>query len=530
MNTVPAVARTTEGEKPLAPSVFSSASFRAFFWNPRFRRPSASLIHVPALFWLTAALVPRSVAVLGVGDGVLYFALCQALDKLPPVGRCRGYGYWPGGGEGLQNAAPRAFFEHQAMLYEDTASLVADVSFTQATEDVLADPVGLLCIDLDALPAQCSVSVETLLHGVVDGGAIVFVGTSKSAERISDSHTFYGAAKGLPRVEFTYGRGLLIVAKGPSVPASIRGLVDNVEGATAEPEMSLIFSRIGRGLLAASRESELKLLHERTLRAREAAEVALEEMRAALAASQNAERDRAVELENLEAQVHELREHAEGLELARARAEAALDGVDKGQLEEIERSGRIASETSRQQDQTSQLRQNAQSAYAALGHVCEIADPLKSGVTGLPAEQQKAADDVLRGQRELERARKVHVHETAVLTQIAEEWRARAKVQKKEALALQAQNTGLRRDLESMLEKVRAQRRSRHLAQDEFKLRERQLRAELRSAKRDMEIWKREAVSLKGQVDQLLLSTSWRVTRPFRGVKEVFLRRSNRPE
>ncbi len=54
----------------------------AAFWKPVHAAPSPLLGHIPFLFWLVETIRPRRTVQLGLGDGVAYLALCQAMEGL----------------------------------------------------------------------------------------------------------------------------------------------------------------------------------------------------------------------------------------------------------------------------------------------------------------------------------------------------------------------------------------------------------------------------------------------------------------
>jgi hypothetical protein len=65
-------------------------SSRAAFWLPRHVQDSTSLRHLPYLFWLVETCQPSRTVQLGLGDGVAFMGLCQAVDKLDEGGACIG--------------------------------------------------------------------------------------------------------------------------------------------------------------------------------------------------------------------------------------------------------------------------------------------------------------------------------------------------------------------------------------------------------------------------------------------------------
>jgi len=71
-----------------------TASAQSLFWQPNFVANSELLQHLPFLFWAIETIRPQDAAVIGVGEGVGHFGICQAFDELTLPGCCRGFGFW----------------------------------------------------------------------------------------------------------------------------------------------------------------------------------------------------------------------------------------------------------------------------------------------------------------------------------------------------------------------------------------------------------------------------------------------------
>lgn len=65
-------------------------SSQAPFWRPHHPAASPALGQLPFLFWLIEAAKPRTIVQIGLGDGVVYMALCQACERLGSSTVCTG--------------------------------------------------------------------------------------------------------------------------------------------------------------------------------------------------------------------------------------------------------------------------------------------------------------------------------------------------------------------------------------------------------------------------------------------------------
>lgn len=119
------------------------------------------------------------------------------------------------------------------------------------------------------------------------------------------------------------------------------------------------------------------------------------------------------------------------------------------------------------------------------------------------------------------------IAELVELTRIAEEWRARAGAAKKE-LRLSKRAAGvLEAELDELKKKntelsaVADRRRSQgEAAKSEL----RKVSVQLARARAEAQSWQARATAMESQVSELLVSTSWRVTRPLRWMRTVWLR------
>lgn len=101
----------------------ATLSSRAAFWQPRHVQDSASLRHLPYLFWLVETCQPSRIVQLGLGDGVAFMGLCQAVDKLRTGGSCIGVAT----GE-TRPVLPPAFAREHDSHYADFSTIEASAS------------------------------------------------------------------------------------------------------------------------------------------------------------------------------------------------------------------------------------------------------------------------------------------------------------------------------------------------------------------------------------------------------------------
>ncbi|WP_037277317.1 hypothetical protein [Rubellimicrobium mesophilum] len=264
------------------------ATIQTLFWRPRLMTQSPSLAYVPFLFWLSSTLRPRSIEVLGVGDGSSYFALCQALDKLSISGRCRGFGYWTGETPGLRLQTPPVILrKHEAMLYEDISSLSAGRRPTEDLSRNGMENLDLLLVDLDNLPEGENLDGQVCLSRLHPNGVLVLHGTNDLDRRKGDGADLMKLIETCQRIEFQANAGMTVIFKGKELPFALRALIDSCSDGVLPTDIEAVFRRSGQSLEAmvqaqasdaAAAQTQQELLT--TQAALDAAEAALKEMTA----------------------------------------------------------------------------------------------------------------------------------------------------------------------------------------------------------------------------------------------------------
>lgn len=62
-------------------ALYNPIATQALFWRPRYIVSSPMVDQIPYLFWLVDVIRPRSITQIGLGDGLVYMALCQAVER-----------------------------------------------------------------------------------------------------------------------------------------------------------------------------------------------------------------------------------------------------------------------------------------------------------------------------------------------------------------------------------------------------------------------------------------------------------------
>lgn len=469
---------------------FSSASFLALFWKPRFMPPSRSLLHVPMLFWLTTTLAPRRAAILGVGDGVAHFALCQAMEtfKLRGGGDCVGYGYWSDSKSEKPSASvPAPLSEHQNMLYEGVSRLVAAESPTDALEELSARPVDLLCVDLEALPKNAVISADSVASAVAANGVLVLLGTQTLEERPHDGRGFLRLLNTCPSATFEGTTRATVLVMGNSLPGALRVLFESAQDAKLSPGAEAVFRRIGEGVFATARVGDLANARAKARRALAEAENALRSEQGLLSKSRERSAAQDRKINELQVEIFELHQQREALESAHARALGDL-GAERDCLQERVRD-------------------------------CE------TKMARLASQRDDAVAEAKMVLKRLGESDAAHLGEITELTRISEEWRAQVEQSRLKQSALSAEVESLRGLLQGALDKVKQQRKLRHKTSAGFRALIKSLRKDLRESQHAVERSQQEIRCLEQRVGEILGSTSWKITLPLREFKSRLLNR-----
>lgn len=233
------IVQTSSRQVPFQ-EIVTPLSARALFWRPRFLAGSEFLHHLPFLFWLVDMQRPSVAVSFGVGDGVGYFGLCQAMDKLGADARCHGLDPRPES-EGGPNRDVRAYNEAQ---FADFSRLEA-----RAPRDIVhqfADgSVDLMLIDM-SLDADL---IHSLSHDwtrkLSDRAVILFHDTQGRFASGPEQGLLQSLTQAYPVIAFHTGCGLAAVLHGQKRLDKLERLAEMDLGTPGYTEVHHVFARLG---------------------------------------------------------------------------------------------------------------------------------------------------------------------------------------------------------------------------------------------------------------------------------------------
>ncbi|MGB1033756.1 MAG: hypothetical protein ACPGVS_01930, partial [Primorskyibacter sp.] len=222
-----AMGLTTDGVVPV--------SSRELFWRARYLRKSSGLAHLPFVFWLFTDMQPRRTVTLNMGEGVLHFAACQAIDKLSVDALAQGYGTWDGAG------VPEALINYNDAQYDEFSRL-EEADAARAARRQQAGSVDLLIVetpDADALaavqnnwPSKLSDRAVVLIPGIdhLDDAALSML------DALEAEH---------PTLRLDHGGGLRVLLMGTRAADRLRRLAEADPAHPALMTVGRIFGRLG---------------------------------------------------------------------------------------------------------------------------------------------------------------------------------------------------------------------------------------------------------------------------------------------
>lgn len=231
------------------------------FWKPRFLASSPALVHLPFLFWLVQTHAPRRIVQLGVGDGVGYLGLCQAVDKLELGVACTGISLAEHEQKDSEAAA-----EHNKRFYDNFSTLLTEKLLT-AHRHFRGGGIDLLVINT-RLDCERAELLSENWNDLLSERALVVV--LDSVQRMEDE----GAANWLdpmlakyPGIELEQGDGLLTLMIGRNQDERLRRLAELQLGAPGYAEARQVYRLLGEGLVARATAEELSGANEQLKKA-----------------------------------------------------------------------------------------------------------------------------------------------------------------------------------------------------------------------------------------------------------------------
>ncbi len=235
----------------LAGNGLSPALFQSIFWKPRFQASSPITIHIPFLFWTVAALRPKRIAVLGCDDGVAHFALCQAIDKLGIDGIALGIGYWTDANTQQPAANPPApLTDHQQMLYEQQSRLLSHAALEALPAPFNQSKFNLLLVDLCAIPFDQLPRIDELLKTLAPGGVLVIHGLAAEHSSTDINAELLRLQRSHQQLIFEWGLqlALFVVPNDNSLSSFLDSLTHGSSDDAVRSDLAMVLRRCGEGL------------------------------------------------------------------------------------------------------------------------------------------------------------------------------------------------------------------------------------------------------------------------------------------
>lgn len=226
-----------------------AGTMRAALLRPRFSRNPAAMRHVPLLFWLVSALRPVHSLVLGVGEGDLFFALCQALDRLDQSTTCTGINNPASIDSDPQTA--QDLREHLRQLYPDLADLRTADDAGAILKGQRKGSVDLLLLDLEQMDGATLPGHEDLMRPLHADGVLMLRGKINPANKALRALTDHPAA-----IRFRTSTDLVILPQGEAMPAALSPLVSTAPRGEITGDINRLLLRLGEGLEAAARHRQ----------------------------------------------------------------------------------------------------------------------------------------------------------------------------------------------------------------------------------------------------------------------------------
>ena len=211
------------------------------FWKARHLGETQVLHHLPFLFWLIEAQRPNLHVSLGVQNGVGYFGICQALDRLVPEAQSIGIDHWDEKGLKEWHAVSKVNQDY----YSDSSHLF-NTDPTNFEIDSPYKEADFLYIDCEVTNALADRILDYWIPRMSRKGLIAFHGIKKKSFKDSaGSALLKQLNKSKPTISFDNGDGIEVVLYGEDISENIRnlGLLS-----AQDPNyilISTIFSRLG---------------------------------------------------------------------------------------------------------------------------------------------------------------------------------------------------------------------------------------------------------------------------------------------
>ncbi len=218
------------------------------FWEPDFKDDSAWIEHAPFAFWLTGALLPRSVVELGSHGGFSFFAFCQAVERRKLDTTCVAIDTWQGDPQaGFYGEDVYGTISTYAQRYISFARLMR-TTFDEAATSFAAKSIDLLHIDgLHSYEAVRN-DFETWAPKVSDRGVVLFHDTNVHSPGFGVYRLWEELRDQYPSFEFLHGHGLGVLAYGRDLAEGVDALIALGRDGNARQDIQSAYARLGATL------------------------------------------------------------------------------------------------------------------------------------------------------------------------------------------------------------------------------------------------------------------------------------------
>jgi hypothetical protein len=211
-------------------------------WTPSYVRDDKILWHVPFLFWLLEATRPRLYVEIGVGEGVAYMAVCQALHRMRAHSQCYAVGQWRDADGNV--SVPERLAARNADLYEDFSTILTG-GIEQSAQLVEDGSVDLMLVDLTQDPSVAGLVQETWLPKLSSTGILLLNGIGRDDSAIVDLVSALSSKS--PTFQMPGGDGLLVVLPGRGSEEDMANIAALKPDDPAHKLIVQMFTRLGAG-------------------------------------------------------------------------------------------------------------------------------------------------------------------------------------------------------------------------------------------------------------------------------------------
>lgn len=250
------IPRCDAAEQPL----YAPLSSPAVFWRPRHLAPSPMLNKLPYLFWVVDTLRPQTIVQIGLGDGLVYMALCQAAERIGAQTALTGLA---DSDQGVDSLLPAAFLARHNTEYAEFSILSARPLAEAARQH--DGEVDLLVLNSPLDEAGTKALTENWLPMLSDRAVILVCEPERVlAEGALQRNLLSPRDRPALCGPMSPGHGLLdVILHGQRQPERLLALTAHMGDSALRMVARQVFGRLGQGLHDELEVEELRLQHQR---------------------------------------------------------------------------------------------------------------------------------------------------------------------------------------------------------------------------------------------------------------------------